>query len=122
MYWVVAVNNCLQPFCDFPGLSLLLNFILYLSDNNWGLPHRRGGIPRTHFLGKEVPGKSSRIAQLGDRGGAETRKAKGATSPGAQLLLHGDSGGRNQWWPPRIETHRQACGKAIRSSFLSLYK
>lgn len=102
MYWVVAVNTCLQSFCGFPGLSLLLNFILYLSDNNWGLPHRRGGIPTTHFLDKEAPGKT-RIAQLG--GGGEqkqTRKAKGAAGPRAQLLLHGDSGGRNQWWPPRI--------------------
>lgn len=51
-------------------------------------------------------------------GGVRSRnrllKAKGTVGHGAQQLPHGDSGDGHQQWPPRTETHRQACGKTIR--------
>jgi len=57
-------------------------------------------------------------------GGVRSRnrllKAKGTAGHGAQQLPHGDSGDGHQQWPPRTETHRQACGKTIRCPSLPL--
>lgn len=74
--------------------------------------------------GATDPGKSQALHIGGGKGGGRKQKqtpnAKGAVGRGAQELPHGDSGEGNQRWPPRIGIHRQACGKAIRSLFLSL--
>lgn len=77
------------------GMSRRTSFSLFLRQWNQGKSqgsHMKGGVRSRHRL----------------------LNAKGAVGHRAQQLLHGDSGDGHQQWLPRIQTHRQGCGKTIR--------
>lgn len=106
------------------GFIQLLSLILthHLS-RELGLPHKQWAVkdtPQILFLGQWNQSKP-RGLHTGAGQEAETHTAsRDSWSHGAQQLLRGDSGDGSWRWPSRTETHTDACGKTIRSPFLSL--